>query len=152
MAISLGNLTGPSQRSDGADGARTSRTNERPSFKPTRETSAESTDTARPQSDLRGQQGPAGTGEIGSFPFLRRRTDAGQPAEQLALELPGHLERRRAWREARGLDTFHAQRFGQVDDGAPDAEGRATALGAYRQFSGRGRLDIQLAQRVSVTV
>lgn len=152
MVISLGNLTGPGPRSDGAEGARVSRANERPAFKPAREASAGNPDAAPVQSDLRGQRGPAGVGETGSFPFLRRRTDAGQPAEQLALELPGHLERRRAWREARGLDTFHAQRFGQTGHGAPDAEGRAAALGAYRQLSGRGRLDIQLAQRVSVTV
>lgn len=96
------------------------------------------------------------------FPHLRRRTDLAetpQPAtgKSAAIELPPHLERRRAWREAKGIGTFHAQNLAQNQqasgsEAATDAEQRAAAHGLYRQWGGRGRLDIDLAQRVSVTV
>jgi len=96
------------------------------------------------------------------FPHLRRRTDLAESTQNTteksaAIELPPHLERRRAWREAKGIGTFHAQNLAQNQqaagsDAASDAEQRAAAHGLYRQWGGRGRLDIDLAQRVSVTV
>lgn len=86
------------------------------------------------------------------FPHLRRKTDAGKAADPAAIDLPPHLERRRSWREARGLNVFHAQSLGQKDDLPADSETVSAAHRQYRQFSGRGRLDLDLAQRVSVTV
>ncbi len=95
------------------------------------------------------------------FPHLRRRTDlaetglaeTGAPASKAeAADLPPHLERRRAWREAKGIGTFHAQNLAQNQESVPDAEQRAAAHGLYRQWGGRGQLDIDLAQRISVTV
>ncbi len=98
----------------------------------------------------------AATDAATGFPHLRRRTDLAETVQNAAgksaIELPPHLERRRAWREAKGIGTFHAQNFAQNQDVQPDAEQRAAALGQYRQSGGRGRLDIDLAQHVSVTV
>lgn len=84
--------------------------------------------------------------------LLRRRTDRGEPADQ-SIEIPPHLERRRAWREAFGLNTYHAQQLAQTSDETEAAtEARSSALQAYRGLSRRGRLDLDLAQLVSVTV
>ncbi|WP_428246166.1 hypothetical protein [Ferrovibrio sp.] len=85
------------------------------------------------------------------IPKLRRRTDAGGPPAP-GIELPAHLERRRAWREAKGLNTFHAQNLAQAEETPPDSETRKTATLAYRENSGRGKLDIDLAQKFSLTV
>ncbi|WP_300299335.1 hypothetical protein [Ferrovibrio sp.] len=86
--------------------------------------------------------------------LLRRRTDRGEPADQ-SIEIPPHLERRRAWREAFGLNTYHAQQLAQTSDEAEAGaarDARGSALQAYRGLSRRGRLDLDLAQLVSVTV
>jgi|GEM_PF-1924336 len=85
------------------------------------------------------------------FPKLRRVTDSGKAAGE-AIDIPSHLERRRAWREAKGLNTFHAQHLAQADETAPDTETRNAATQAYRSQGGRGKLDIDLAQRFSLTV
>lgn len=85
------------------------------------------------------------------FPKLRRVTDGGKAAPE-AIDIPTHLERRRAWREARGLNTFHAQHLAQAEETPPDTETRNAATQAYRSKGGRGRLDIDLAQRFSLTV
>lgn len=87
----------------------------------------------------------------GELPMLRRRTDRGEPADT-SIEIPPHLERRRAWREAFGLNTFHTQQLAQRDAGEPSRETRNTAAQAYRSAGWRGRLDLDLAQAVSVTV
>lgn len=85
--------------------------------------------------------------------LARRRTDSGKPGEVPAgIEIPTHLERRRAWREAKGLNTFHTQNLAQAEETAPDRETRNAATQAYRARSGRGILDIDLAQRLSLTV
>lgn len=84
--------------------------------------------------------------------LLRRRTDRGEPADQ-SIEIPPHLERRRAWRAAFGLNTYHAQQLGQAgEEAGATGDTHSGALRAYRSLSRRGRLDLDLAQRVSVTV
>lgn len=86
--------------------------------------------------------------------LLRRRTDRGEPADQ-SIEIPPHLERRRAWRAAFGLNTYHAQQLAQTGadaEAGPGRDARGSALQAYRGLGRRGRLDLDLAQRVSVTV
>ena len=90
----------------------------------------------------------AGTGEQ---PFLRRRTDRGEAADS-AIQIPPHLERRRAWREAFGLNTFHTQEIAQREANLPSRQLRSTAAHAYRGPAGRGRLDLDLAQLVSMAV
>jgi len=86
--------------------------------------------------------------------LLRRRTDRGEPAETGNIEIPPHLERRRAWREAFGLNTWHTQQIAQSGDEAePGQQVRDGAIRAYRSNGGgRGRVDLDLAQQVSVTV
>jgi hypothetical protein len=86
--------------------------------------------------------------------LLRRRTDRGEPADQ-SIEIPPHLERRRAWRAAFGLNAYHAQQLAQTGTDAeagPGRDARGSALQAYRSLGRRGRLDLDLAQLVSVTV
>lgn len=83
--------------------------------------------------------------------LLRRRSDRGEATDP-NIEIPPHLERRRAWREAFGVNTYHTQRLAQTEDAAPPTEARKAALGAYRNAARRGRLDLDLAQQVSVTV
>jgi hypothetical protein len=83
--------------------------------------------------------------------LLRRRTDRGEPAET-GIEIPPHLERRRAWREAFGLNTWHTQQIAQTEDAPVSDEARADAIRAYRSTGRRGRLDLDLAQQVSMTV
>ncbi|MEL3891414.1 hypothetical protein V6B08_14140 [Ferrovibrio sp. MS7] len=85
------------------------------------------------------------------IPKLRRRTDAGGPPAP-GIELPAHMERRRAWREAKGLNTFHTQSLAQTEETTPDSETRKAATLAYRENGGRGKLDIDLAQKFSLTV
>lgn len=85
------------------------------------------------------------------IPKLRRRTDAGSPPAP-GIELPAHMERRRAWREAKGLNTFHTQSLAQTEETTPDSETRKAATLAYRENGGRGKLDIDLAQKFSLTV
>ncbi|WP_298724835.1 hypothetical protein [uncultured Ferrovibrio sp.] len=84
-------------------------------------------------------------------PFMRRRTDRGEPADS-SLQIPPHLERRRAWREAFGLNTFHTQQLAQANEAEPSREARNAAAQAYHSAAWRGRLDLDLAQAVSVTV
>lgn len=83
--------------------------------------------------------------------LVRRRTDRGEPAEA-DIEIPPHLERRRAWREAFGLNTWHTQQIAQADEVPLSDEARAGAIRAYRSGGRRGRVDLDLAQQVSVTV
>jgi hypothetical protein len=83
--------------------------------------------------------------------LVRRRTDRGEPAEA-GIEIPPHLERRRAWREAFGLNTWHTQQIAQSDEVPLSDEARAGAIQAYRSGGRRGRIDLDLAQQVSVTV
>lgn len=83
--------------------------------------------------------------------LLRRRTDRGEGADP-AIEIPPHLERRRAWREAFGLNTWHTQQIAQDDTDAGSGDARAAAISAYRGMARRGRLDLDLAQQFSVTV
>lgn len=83
--------------------------------------------------------------------LLRRRTDRGEPAEA-GIEIPPHLERRRAWREAFGLNTWHTQQIAQTEETPISDEARAEAIQAYRSGGRRGRLDLDLAQQVSMTV
>lgn len=83
--------------------------------------------------------------------LLRRRTDRGEPAEA-GIEIPPHLERRRAWREAFGLNTWHTQQIAQTEEARISDEARAEAIQAYRSGGRRGRLDLDLAQQVSMTV
>lgn len=87
----------------------------------------------------------------GDLPFLRRRTDRGEPADS-KIQIPPHLERRRAWREAFGLNTYHTQELAQREAGLPSRQLRSAASDAYRGPAGRGRLDLDLAQLVSMTV
>lgn len=110
--------------------------------------SPDSRDDASPAALQKTRQSTAGA----VAQLLRRRTDRGEPADQ-SIEIPPHLERRRAWRAAFGLNTYHAQQLGQAGEEAGTArEARGGALQAYRGLSRRGRLDLDLAQRVSVTV
>lgn len=83
--------------------------------------------------------------------LLRRRTDRGEAADP-NIEIPPHVERRRAWREAFGVNTYHTQQLAQAE--GPDISGEAVsgAHSAYRSAARRGRLDLDLAQQVSVTV
>jgi hypothetical protein len=83
--------------------------------------------------------------------LLRRRTDRGEPP-QADIEIPPHLERRRAWREAFGLNTWHTQQIAQTDEAPVTDEARDSAIRAYRSGGRRGRLELDLAQQVSVTV
>jgi hypothetical protein len=83
--------------------------------------------------------------------LLRRRTDRGEPAET-GIDIPPHLERRRAWREAFGLNTWHTQQIAQTEEAPISDEARAGAINAYRSTGRRGRLDLDLAQQVSMTV
>ncbi len=83
--------------------------------------------------------------------LLRRRTDRGEPAET-GIDIPPHLERRRAWREAFGLNTWHTQQIAQSETPPLSDEARAGAIQAYRSGGRRGRLDLDLAQQVSMTV
>ena len=86
--------------------------------------------------------------------LLRRRTDRGEAADP-DISIPPHLERRRAWREAFGLNTWHTQQLAQSEedeDASPSRDATVTAVRAYRSTAWRGRLDLDLAQRVSVTV
>jgi hypothetical protein len=85
--------------------------------------------------------------------LMRRRTDRGEaPAEAGSIEIPPHLERRRAWREAFGLNTWHTQQIAQTEETPMSDEARAEAIQAYRSGGRRGRLDLDLAQQVSMTV
>lgn len=86
-----------------------------------------------------------------ALPFLRRRTDRGEPADS-SIQIPPHLERRRAWREAFGLNTYHTQQLAQAEESRLARDARATAIQAYRSLARRGHLDLELAQAVSVTV
>jgi len=104
------------------------------------------------------RQGPAASGQIGgrsavadSLPLLRRRSDRGEGADP-EIRIPPHLERRRAWREAFGLNTYHTQQLAQAEDDEPSPEATVAAVRAYRSTAWRGRLDLNLAQRISVTV
>jgi hypothetical protein len=84
--------------------------------------------------------------------LLRRRTDRGEEAAGPSIEIPPHLERRRAWREAFGLNTWHTQQIAQTEETPISDEARAEAIQAYRSGGRRGRLDLDLAQQVSMTV
>ncbi|MFN4312552.1 MAG: hypothetical protein ACK4FK_18360 [Ferrovibrio sp.] len=92
---------------------------------------------------------PGGSSAV--MQLLRRRTDRGEPADQ-SIEIPPHLERRRAWRAAFGLNTYHTQQLAQGGAAEPGRDARSSALQAYRGLARRGRLDLDLAQLVSVTV
>jgi len=83
--------------------------------------------------------------------LLRRRTDRGE-APEANIEIPPHLERRKAWREAFGLNTWHTQQIAQTEETPISDEARAEAIQAYRSGGRRGRLDLDLAQQVSMTV
>lgn len=90
---------------------------------------------------------------LGNFPFLRRQTDHGRVGQQgFAAEIPVHLERRRAWREARGLPAFHAQSLAQNETTEGATARQSAASLAYRHAGRRGRVDVELAQRFSLTV
>lgn len=90
---------------------------------------------------------------LGNFPFLRRQTDHGRVGQQeLPADIPPHLERRRAWREARGLPTFHAQSLAQNETIEGATSKQSAASQAYRHAGRRGRVDSELAQRFSLTV
>ncbi len=126
----------------------------RPDFAPSPDNAAPAAKSPPPGA---GNDARAEVGELGGAPQARRRTDTGTPGEAPpGLEIPPHLERRRAWREAKGLDTFHAQKLAQAVELPPDSETRKAATLAYRSqgqaMSGRGSLDIDLAQRLSLTV
>ncbi|QDO99534.1 hypothetical protein FNB15_20695 [Ferrovibrio terrae] len=85
--------------------------------------------------------------------LMRRRTDRGEPAAEAgSIEIPPHLERRRAWREAFGLNTWHTQQIAQTEETPISDEARAEAIQAYRSGGRRGRLDLDLAQQVSMNV
>lgn len=103
---------------------------------------------ARPAATVETRPAAAPKGEL---PFLRRRTDRGEAADP-AIRIPPHLERRRAWREAFGLNTYHTQELAQRDAALPSRQLRSTAAHAYRGNAARGRLDLDLAQLVSMTV
>jgi hypothetical protein len=108
------------------------------------------------QPEIQGGQPPiaGGRGTAGTLPLLRRRTDRGETADP-GISVPPHLERRRAWREAFGLNTWHTQQLAQGEadeDETPSRDATVTAVRAYRSTAWRGRLDLDLAQRISVTV
>lgn len=84
--------------------------------------------------------------------LMRRRTDRGEAPAEAGIEIPPHLERRRAWREAFGLNTWHTQQIAQSEESPISDEARAEAIQAYRSGGRRGRLDLDLAQQVSMTV
>lgn len=83
--------------------------------------------------------------------LLRRRTDRGEAADP-NIEIPPHLERRRAWREAFGVNTYHTQQLAQAEEPEIAGDAFSGAHTAYRSAARRGRLDLDLAQQVSVTV
>lgn len=83
--------------------------------------------------------------------LLRRRTDRGETADP-NIEIPPHLERRRAWREAFGVNTYHTQQLAQTDEAEASRQIRTSAHSAYRSAGRRGRLELDLAQQISVTV
>lgn len=95
------------------------------------------------------EAGQAVSNAIGQL--LRRRTDRGEAADP-NIEIPPHLERRRAWREAFGVNTFHTQQLAQAEEPEISGEALSGAHSAYRSAARRGRLDLDLAQQVSVTV
>lgn len=95
------------------------------------------------------EAGQAASNAIGQL--LRRRTDRGEAADP-NIEIPPHLERRRAWREAFGVNTFHTQQIAQAEEPEISGEAFSGAHSAYRSAARRGRLDLDLAQQVSVTV
>lgn len=105
----------------------------------------------QPRSLAQAQAKSARAVASGELPFLRRRTDRGEAADP-GIQIPPHLERRRAWREAFGLNTYHTQALAQRADALPAREARSTATDAYRGNAARGRLDLHLAQLVSMTV
>lgn len=84
--------------------------------------------------------------------LMRRRTDRDEAPTEAGIEIPPHLERRRAWREAFGLNTWHTQQIAQTEETPISDEARAEAIQAYRSGGRRGRLDLDLAQQVSMTV
>jgi len=103
---------------------------------------------ARPEAGLLQRTREAGQAVL---QLLRRRTDRGEAADP-NIEIPPHLERRRAWREAFGVNTYHTQQLAQADESEPSNEALCGAHSAYRSAARRGRLDLDLAQQVSVTV
>jgi hypothetical protein len=112
----------------------------------------DSSDQAQPRGGLLQKTREAGQAAGAAISqLLRRRTDRGEPAET-GIEIPPHLERRRAWREAFGLNTWHTQQIAQAEEAPLSDEARAGAIQAYRSGGRRGRLDLDLAQQVSVTV
>jgi hypothetical protein len=84
--------------------------------------------------------------------LMRRATDRGELPTEAKIEIPPHLERRRAWREAFGLNTWHTQQIAQTEETPISDEVRAEAIQAYRSGGRRGRLDLDLAQQVTMTV
>jgi hypothetical protein len=107
--------------------------------------------TAAPKSGLLQKTRDAAGAAISQL--MRRRTDRGEaPAEAGSIDIPPHLERRRAWREAFGLNTWHTQQIAQTEETPMSDEARAGAIQAYRSGGRRGRLDLDLAQQVSMTV
>lgn len=105
---------------------------------------------APPKSGLLQKARDVAGGAIGQL--MRRRTDHGEAAAAAGIEIPPHLERRRAWREAFGLNTWHTQQIAQTEETPISGEARAEAIQAYRSGGRRGRLDLDLAQQVSMTV
>lgn len=146
--IILGNSTAiqslASRVDSAADGHAGRRSRAAAAF-PAEDQAAPSRSTA-PQARFAGAS--AATGEL---PFLRRRTDHGEAADG-KIQIPPHLERRRAWREAFGLNTYHTQELAQRDANLPSRQLRSTAAHAYRGPAARGHLDLDLAQLVSMTV
>ncbi|MEK9969669.1 MAG: hypothetical protein VW600_11075 [Ferrovibrio sp.] len=114
-------------------------------FSPTEEAA----DQAAPKAGLLQKTRDAASAAISQL--LRRRTDRGEPGET-GIDIPPHLERRRAWREAFGLNTWHTQQIAQTEEAPISDEARAGAIQAYRSTGRRGRLDLDLAQQVSMTV
>lgn len=115
-------------------------------FNTTEETADQAT---APKSGLLQKTRDAASAAISQL--LRRRTDRGE-APEANIEIPPHLERRRAWREAFGLNTWHTQQIAQTEETPISDEARAEAIQAYRSGGRRGRLDLDLAQQVSMTV
>ena len=114
-------------------------------------TAEEATDqAASPKAGLLQKARDVAGGAIGQL--MRRRTDHGEAATAAGIEIPPHLERRRAWREAFGLNTWHTQQIAQTEETPISDEARAEAIQAYRSGGRRGRLDLDLAQQVSMTV
>ena len=108
-------------------------------------------DQSNRPSSVAGPQSRPAAAPTGELPFLRRRTDRGEAADN-TIQIPPHLERRRAWREAFGLNTFHTQEIAQREASLPSRQLRSTAADAYRGPAARGRLDLDLAQLVSMAV